>query len=220
MGERKENMMRRKIEGAGFLIALGLMVGLSAAPAAAQRGPRGPGQEWGPNQGRGPHMGRSLDLALENQAELDLTPAQVAELQEIKGVMDKDVTPLTERIQELREQIRSGDMDRLEGSRQLQAIRGELMIASAPIRGRVQEILTVEQHRELRALIRPDRPFGRRGGVAGRGRGISSRRPGRGGAMQGVGPRIRDRRPGPGGPGGRGGAVQGPETPPAGPRSS
>lgn len=141
---------------------------LAIAPVQAQQGRGGPG--WGRGDPAGPQMGRSLELALENQEALGLSGEQAAKLQEMKTVLDRDVAGLVEEMESLREKIRSGELNRTEGFRQMEALRGELITASAPLRGRVQEILTVEQHGELQRLVRETRPgLGRAGGVRGGG---------------------------------------------------
>jgi Spy/CpxP family protein refolding chaperone len=133
-------------------VALVVGLGVSLAPLHAQRGP-GP---WGEP---GPHMGRSLDVALEHQDELGLTRDQAAGMSELRAALERDVLPLTEEIKLLREAIWAGEMDRPEGFRQMEALRGELITASAPFRGRVQEILTVEQHRKLQTMMGQLRPW-------------------------------------------------------------
>ncbi|MFH1763449.1 MAG: Spy/CpxP family protein refolding chaperone [Gemmatimonadota bacterium] len=140
--------------GGALVVALGVAV----MPLQAQRGMglRGPGVR-GPG---GPNMGHSLDLALENQEELGLTEDQVVQLKELKTIVDRDVVGLAEEMKELREGIRAGEVERNEGMRQMEALRGEWITASAPLRGRVQEILTVEQHDQLLPLVRQDRPGG------------------------------------------------------------
>jgi Spy/CpxP family protein refolding chaperone len=174
------------------LVGLALVVGVGVfgAPLEAQRGPGG----W--VAGPGPHMGRSLEVALEHQAELGLTQDQIARLTEIHAALDRDVFPLTESMKALRESIWAGEMDRAEGFRQMEALRGELIMTSAPLMGRVQEILTADQHRRLQVMMRQLRPGFGAEGVAPFGRL-------RGGAMAPMAP-------GPGGRawlrGGRGGA--------------
>ncbi len=164
----------RKTRGVlGLMVAVA--VGASASPLLAQRGP-------GPRGQGGPNMGRSVDVVLEHQEALGLTEQQISQLQQLKADVETDVAPLAEEMQALRAQIRDGTIDRTEGFRQMEALRGEMITAAAPLRGRVQEILTVEQHNELRALMRQ----GRRGpGRAGApwARGMSGGRgmlPGRG----------------------------------------
>lgn len=154
-----------RVKGGGLVLALGLGVGLAALPAEAQRGPglRGPAA--------GPFMGQSLEMLLENQEELGLGEDQLAQIRELKAVMDEDVIPVAEEMKALREQILAGDVDRMEGFRRMEAVRGRLISASAPIRGRIQEILTMAQHRELQALLRLNRPGFGRGGAAAMGRG-------------------------------------------------
>ena len=157
----------------GLVLALAVAVGLAASPLQAQRGPGVRGLTAGPN------MGLSLEILLENQERLELTGDQLRELESLKATMDGEVAPLAEEIKALREQIWAGEVDRDEGFRAMQALRGELLIASAPLQGRVQEILTVEQHRTLQAEVWQRRPGMGRGGMAFHGRG--------GMAMQGRG---------------------------------
>jgi Spy/CpxP family protein refolding chaperone len=161
--------MTRKREGVVLAVALALAVG--TVPLHAQRG--------GGVMGRaaGPHAGRALDILLENQEALELTDAQLAQIQDMKTTMDTEVAPLAEELRTLRDQIRAGEVDRDEGYRQLQGLRGEILTASAPLRGRLQEILTVEQHRALQAEVWQSRP--------GMGRGMGLRRQGAAGAPGG-----------------------------------
>jgi len=168
--------------GGALVVALAMAV----MPLQAQRGQEFRGQGFrGPG---GPNMGYSLELALERQDELELTQDQVARLKELKALIDGDVGGLVEEMNELRESIRAGEVEWDEGGRQIQALRGELITASAPLRGRAQEILTVEQHNKLQPLVRQDRlGGGRMGALQGRGmtslqgRGMTSFQ-GRGGA--------------------------------------
>ena len=161
----------------GVVLVVGL--GVSLAPLHAQRGP-GP---WGEP---GPHMGRSLDVALEHQSELGLTADQVSELRDLQAAVQRDVLPLNETMKLLRESIWAGEVDRPEGFREMQALRGELMTASAPFRGRVQEILTVEQHRKLQAMMWQIRPgLGGEEGVAPMGAIRPLARPGAGAQLRG-----------------------------------
>ncbi len=123
--------------GGALVVALGLAV----MPLQAQRGmgPRGQGVR---GQG-GPNMGHSLEMVLENQEQLGLSGDQVAQLKELKATIDGSVVGLAEEMKALREGIRGGEVERDEGMRQMEALRGQLITASAPLRGRVQEILTV-----------------------------------------------------------------------------
>jgi len=146
-------MLKKRMLGAVLVVGLGV----SLAPLHAQRG-------LGPMGQPGPNMGRSLDLALEHQGQLGLTGDQVSRLSELKAAMDRDVLPLADEMKALRESIRAGEVDRAEGFRQREALRGELITATAPLRGRVQEILTVEQHKKLQAIVWQGRPGLGRGG--------------------------------------------------------
>jgi hypothetical protein len=174
--------------GGALVVALGVAI----MPLEAQmgmggrgRGPEGPGEPGGPN------MGSSIALALEHQSDLGLTKDQVSQLQELQAVIDGNVKGLAEEMSALRERIRSGQVPREDGLRQIQALRGELMTASAPLRGRVQEILTVDQHQKLQPLVRENRPgLGRVMGQRGGGRAVLPGRGGRGG-MVGQGGRMR-----------------------------
>jgi Spy/CpxP family protein refolding chaperone len=189
-----------KLSG-GLVLALAVAVGLAASPLQAQRGPGLRGQAAGPN------MGLSLDVLLENQEKLELTGDQLRELEGLKATMDGEVAPLAEEMKALREQIWAGEVDRNEGSRAMQALRGEFLTASAPLQGRVQEILTVEQHRTLQSEMRQGRPGQGRGGMAMQGRGGMAKQGrggmafrGRGGAFQGRRPAMGLRRGAPGVP--------------------
>jgi len=154
--------MKRKL--GGTVLALALAVGLGVVPLQAQRGAGFMGRAAGPN------AGQSLDVLLDSQDRLELTEDQLAQLLELKATMDGEVTPLADEIKALRERIWAGEVDRAEGFRQMKALRGELMIASAPLMGRVQEILTVEQHQKLQATMWESRPgMGRGGAMQGRG---------------------------------------------------
>ncbi|MFC1659965.1 hypothetical protein ACFL3S_00685 [Gemmatimonadota bacterium] len=144
-------------------VALALTGALAANPVQAQRG-------VGIGGAGGPNLGRSLEIALEHQEELGLTGDQLAQLEEMKGIIDQDLNPLADEIKALRESIRAGDADRGEAFRQLQDLQGRFLSASAPLRGRVEEILTVEQHKTLQPLVWQGRP-GRAGGRAFQGQG-------------------------------------------------
>ena len=193
-------------------LALVVAVGASVAPIQAQRGMGSRGQA-------GPHAGRSLELALEHQEQIGLSSEQAAQLQELKALANGTVLPLAEEIKVLRDQIQAGEVEWSEGFRQMEALRGELITAAAPMRGRVQEILTVAQHNQLQGLVRQDRPAAGRGRAAqggqGRGRGFVQGQPGRvgvgvarGGMMRGRGqgqpPGIRGGQGFRQGPGGQG----------------
>jgi Spy/CpxP family protein refolding chaperone len=167
----------------GLVLALAVAVGLVANPLQAQRGTGVRGQ------GQGPNMGTSLEVLLEKQEILELTGDQLRDLEAMKATMDSEITPLVENIKALKGQLRAGEVDRNEGARQLQALQGELMIASAPLRGRVQEVLTVQQHQTLQVEMRANRPGRGRGGAF-QGRGGMRDAPGQlRGGRGGYGPR-------------------------------
>ena len=162
-----------RVLGGALMVALSV----SVSPLQAQRG-QGRGRA-GMDRPGGPNMGKSVELALENQEELGLSQDQVGQLQEIQGVLDGQVAGLMEEMKGLRESLRAGEVDRDDGLRRMEALRGELITASAPLRGRVQEILTLDQHNRLQPMVRQGRPLGRRPGVAmGSGRGGSGVRGG------------------------------------------
>ncbi|MGD2122428.1 MAG: hypothetical protein PVJ76_11820 [Gemmatimonadota bacterium] len=151
-----------RVMGIALLVALSI----SASPLHAQRGlarSRADIQRPG-----GPNLGQSVELALENQEKLELSQDQVAQLQEMKTVLDSEVAGLAEEMKGVRESIWAGEVDRDEGFQQIEALRGRLITASAPLMGRVQEILTVEQHNKLQPMVRRGRPgLGRAAAVAG-----------------------------------------------------
>lgn len=159
--ERKRTMKRKS---GGLVVALTLAVAVGVSPIEGQRGAGFGGR------GGGPYAGRSLDVIIENQEALGLTGDQLAQIQQLKGVMDSEVAPLADEIRALRTRIRAGELERNDGLRELQALQGQMTTAAAPLRGRVQEILTVEQHRQLQATVWQTRPGrGRGGAVGGRG---------------------------------------------------
>lgn len=175
--------MKTRNEVLGLVLAAA--VGFTATPVLAQRGP-------GPRAPGGPRIGQSVEIVLQHQEEIGLSSDQVAQLQELEATIQRDVAPLAEEMQTLRDQIREGAIDPEEGFRQMEALRGELITAGAPLRGRVQEILTVEQHQRLQALVRQGRPgIGRRSAIM-RGRGQ------RAGGGRAFGPALRGQ--GPAGP--------------------
>lgn len=149
--------MKRKI--GGFVMAAAVALTLGPAHLQGQwRGPfRGPGD--------GPNMGRSLAVLLEQQEEFGLSQEQRSQLQDLKAIMDGEVEPLAEEMRALRDQMRAGEVDRAEGFRQMEVLRGGLITASAPLRGRIQEILTVEQHRQLQRTMWEGRPGSDRWGA-------------------------------------------------------
>jgi len=194
-------MMKMTKGNGGLILAVAVAVGLASSPIQAQMGAgtRGPGARVGQGQmgqqngasnfrrGGGPNMGGSLEALLEKREELGLTGDQMRDLEGLKATMDGEVAPLVEGMKALQEKIRAGEVERGEGFRQMQALRGELLTASAPLQGRVQEILTVEQHKILQGEMRELRMSEGRGGMAFQGRGGMAMQ-GRGGmAMQGRG---------------------------------
>jgi len=166
--------------GGALIIALGAFAG----QVEAQRGFGGRG--GGFQDPAGPNLGNSVRVAIEHQEDLGLSGEQVAQLQEMESVLESEIAGLVEEMNTLREGIRSGDLDREEGFRQMDALRGELITASAPLKGRVQEILTVDQHRKLQPIVWEGRPGLGRAGAAlgGQGVGVTPRA---GGAFQGRG---------------------------------
>lgn len=166
--------------------AMAVVLSVAVVPVQGQRGQgiRGPGVRGA----GGPFFGQSVNVALENQEALGLSQEQVQELTGFKGVLDGQMATLVEDMKVLQEGIRNGDVDRDEGGRQLTAMRGELMTASAPLQGRIQEVLTVEQHNKLQPLVQQGRPAYGRTGVQGArgGAAYQGQRGGRGMPGQGV----------------------------------
>lgn len=162
--------------------ALVIALSLASGPLEAQRGFGGRGRGF--QDPAGPNVGSSVSVAIEHQEELELSGEQVAQLQEMEYLLEGDIAGLTEEMNAMREGILAGEFDREDGLRQMGALRGELITASAPLRGRVQEILTVEQHNKLQPLVWQGRPGGMRGRAAPGGRGASASTRG-GGALRG-----------------------------------
>ncbi len=186
--EGRKMMGTMRVTGAALVVATALIPG----PVHAQRG-------GGFRGGGGPNMGKSLEVVLEKQEELGLNQDQITQFQELKGILNTDVAPVIDEMAGVRKMIQDGEIDRDEGLRQMEALRGLMITKAAPVQGRVQQILTVEQHRALQSAVRQGRPGAVTGAVTGafRGGGGQIR-----GAMRGRGvgqaqsPRI----------GGRGGA--------------
>ena len=165
-----------------FGTAMAVALSVAVVPVQGQRGQgaRGPGARGA----GGPFFGQSVDVALENQEALGLDQEQVQELTGLKGVLDGEVATLVGEMKALHEGIRSGDVDRDEGMRELTALRGEFITASAPLQGRIQEVLTVEQHNKLQPLVREGRTaFGRSGPQGARGRSALGRSGAQGGRV-------------------------------------
>lgn len=150
---------------------------LASLPLQAQQGPP---QRRGMDPGRtGEQVSviRALDLALENSAELGLTEEAMSQLQ----LLRQEAAPAVEQLQQEREQLRQDMQDM---SREERRARRESLAATrdrhrelmAPFTDRFQEILTVEQHRELRQLMRSR--SGRGGSTDGARRPRSGRRGG------------------------------------------
>lgn len=135
------------IKSGAPLMALALAVGLVANPLQAQTGRMGRGEG-------SPNRGGSLELILQHHEDLNLTADQVSQLEALKITEDNEVAPLVEEMEALREKILSGDVDREDGIRRMKVLRGQLVPAKTSLRGRVQEILTVEQVGRLQAIVR------------------------------------------------------------------
>ncbi len=112
-------------------------------------------------------MGKSLEVVLEKQEELGLSQDQMTQLQELKGILDTEVVPVIDEMAGVRKMIQEGELDRAEGLRQMEALRGLMITNAAPVQGRVQQILNVEQHRLLQSAVRQGRPRAGRAGVGG-----------------------------------------------------
>jgi len=165
-----------RVMGAALVVATALIPG----PLHAQRGGgAGGGAGGGFGVGGGPNMGKSLEVVLEKQEELGLSQDQMTQLQELKGILDTEVVPVIDEMAGVRYMIQEGELDRAEGLRQMEALRGLMITNAAPVQGRVQQILNVEQHRLLQSAVRQGRPGMGRAGVGGV-RGATGGRGGRG----------------------------------------
>ncbi len=136
--------MSRMLEPAGLLAAL-----LLAAPLAAQQ-PSPPGER--PAE---PRRFSPVSALLEHRAELELSDAQVAQLEAIEREGEARLRPLIERLQTMRESLPERSRMRRQGAEQRDAARERLRGMSEQQRDSLRERLRgmseqMQQQREQR----------------------------------------------------------------------
>ena len=118
--------------------------------------------------GVGPRLGENVELALEFQDLLGLSPEQVGSLQAIQDGIRQDVEPLEAEIASLRAGIMNGEVSRVDGLVQLQDFLAQFQAAADPYRIQVETVLTPAQHGALQGIMLETRPLqGRALGAAG-----------------------------------------------------
>lgn len=135
------------------------LAGLTAVATLPLQAQQGPPQRRGMDSARSGgqvSMIRALDFALENAAELELTEDALSQLQ----LLRQDAAPTVEQLTQEREQLRQDLQNMSREERQarrdaMEATRERHQEIMTPFTDRFQEILSTEQHRELRQLMRP-----------------------------------------------------------------
>lgn len=142
----------------GRVIALAAIAVVGASDVAAQQGRRGPAEGPGMRGGpRGP--GPAIERILSLKENLELTDAQIAELDEIRQQSVSQRTGMQARMTELRSELAAGNIQRSEVMAAMEDFREAGQEISSQHRARVEEILTESQVEKLGEL----RPEGRRG---------------------------------------------------------
>lgn len=179
--------MTRLTHGLAVLALAALLV---PADALAQRGPRG---ERGPafhGDGDGP----GLEMIMRMRERLELTEDQIAQLDAIRQETVARRTAHRAEMDELRSQVRAGQLEREALREAMEARRETAEAMRDATRERVDAILTEAQREELDTLRREGRAFMRgRAGVRRGGRGFDGPRFQRG--MRGPRMDFRGRRP-------------------------
>ncbi len=122
--------------------------------------------------GVGPRLGENVELALEFQDLLGLSPEQVGSLEALQNGIRQDVEPLEAEIAFLRAGLMNGEVSRVDGLVQLQDFLIQFQAAAEPYRVQVENILTPAQHGALQGIMLETRPLqGRALGAAGWGMG-------------------------------------------------
>jgi hypothetical protein len=177
--------MRTLVSG----MALAAVVAMAApTDATAQRGPRGDrGPELGP-------QGDGVEMVMRLRDRLELREDQVEELEELRRETVERRTAHRAQMDELRSQVRAGEMSRADFLEIAQARREASEEVRARDRERIEAILDEEQLQELETVRAELRGFARGRAVRGQGRrgpGADGLRSGRGGACPGGGPAAR-----------------------------
>lgn len=153
---------------------------LTAVPLAGQRGARGPARGFGADGGSpGAMLERQVEAALDRREALDLTEAQVADLEALRGDLEATLAPIREELRELRSEARDRSGTRDEVRDRMAALRdrrgalqARLDTLRSPLQARFEQTVSPLQRQELRRSAAPDRRGG--AGVARRGSGRGS----------------------------------------------
>lgn len=163
------------------MAAMVAVLAMVAVPAVAQ----GPGRGMGPGHRMGQGMMRGgpammqrnpAAVVLDHQEELELTDAQVQQVQQIRDHLEQENAPRIERIMDEIGDIVPSELsieERYEFQqkmRELQPVREEIRNANREAGQQIHELLNDDQERTLFGIMHADRP--------GRGdRGMHRRRP-------------------------------------------
>lgn len=172
------------------LMAAALMVA-TAAPVAAQRGPRGPAQNDRAAMARpvpGVFLEQQVESALDRREELGLSEGQVTELEALRSEVERTFAPLREEAQAMRSEARDRSGTREEVQERMTALRDRqadlrqrAQTAWEPLQVRFEQVLPPLQRQGLqqRGFQRDGRPgtmtARRQGAVGPRGGGAAVR---------------------------------------------
>ena len=120
--------------------------------------------------GVGPRLGENVELALEFQDLLGLSPEQVGALEALQNGIRQDVEPLEAEIAVLRAGLMNGEVSRVDGLVELQDFLIQFQAVAEPYRIQVETLLTPAQHGALQGIMLETRPLQSRAlGAAGLG---------------------------------------------------
>jgi hypothetical protein len=162
----------------GYAVAVWMGFLVMAAPLAAQRGgPPGEAQARMRGPGGGAGVERAVALMLKEREALELSDAQVTELESLQAEVRDVTTPIREEQAEARERWAGGELtpEEMTEMRRQWAERSREILA--PLHERMEGILSEEQHEQFRRLMWETQ---RRAMRSGRGDGGRAARPGRG----------------------------------------
>lgn len=188
-GRYERGFGTRSMKAALILAVGGLLV---AAPLSAQRG-QGPergarmGARGSPGAGTmGPRAmgirGGSAAAILNLREELELTEAQVSQLNTMREAQLEERIERMAEAMRIRSSVAAGELSRVEARERLRPDRSQRAEQAEATKAEIDDILTIDQREELlemraRAARRGARAHARRGN-RGQGQGMRGRRPG------------------------------------------